>query len=205
MKRIYTISDQLQMLLRYCSQCTGWLPLLVIGMAVLMALHFRYQSQLDSDSLALRQLQLERLQLQAANPDSTANAAAKTLTPVDTHAMGQASLEAFLQGLPVSAQLPAILKQISLLAHQHQLALNVGDYQWHLQAGSQAATLPVYEMRFVVRGTYRQSKRFVAEVLSQFPLLALTTFELQRNEVGSEGVDVTLVFAVYLKPEPVHA
>lgn len=128
-----------------------------------------------------------------------------TVNPVESKPIKNTVEEVsiFYQRFPDVATLPNWLEAIDEAAIHEQLALNRGDYK--LNKVSKTATnlkdnaLTRYEIMLPVKGSYIQIRKFIAIILRQLPMLALSDFQITRENVSSATVDANLLFVLFLK------
>ncbi|HOE40394.1 MAG TPA: hypothetical protein PLB25_01980 [Rhodoferax sp.] len=105
-------------------------------------------------------------------------------------------LLAFYREFPDHASTPDWLGKIYVLAEQHQLALNVGEYSL---TQAQAGRLDMFTITLPVKGTYPQVRKFIRAALLTAPALALEGLDLKRDKVGDGSVEARIVFRLYLE------
>lgn len=107
-----------------------------------------------------------------------------------------ARLEQFYGEFPLVADIPASLGVVVRLAAVHGLALDQGQYRLGAEA---AGPLLRYEMKLPVRGSYRQVRAFVEELLVEVPAFALDGVEFKRDAVGDAALDAAIAFSLYVR------
>jgi len=166
------------------------------AIAILLATIFFYTSKILPIQQEIHDLEL-RLLSQATAPNTAKVVESKpkqnTVEEVAT----------FYKRFPDVATLPNWLEAIDEAAIHEQLALNRGDYK--LNKVSKTATnlkensLTRYEIMLPVKGSYIQIRKFIATILRQLPMLALSDFQITRENVSASTVDANLLFVLFLK------
>ncbi|MBY0440268.1 MAG: hypothetical protein K2W80_18955 [Burkholderiales bacterium] len=107
-----------------------------------------------------------------------------------------ARLEQFYGEFPLVGDIPGSLGIVVRLAAAHDLALDQGQYRLGAEA---AGPLLRYEMKLPVRGSYRQIRAFVEELLVEVPSFALDGVEFKREAVGDASLDAAIEFSLYVR------
>ncbi len=166
------------------------------AIVILLATVFFYTSKILPMEQEIRDLNT-RLLLQGTVP--TTESIVETKPKQNT----AEEVSIFYHRFPEVATLPNWLEAIDEAAIHEQLALNRGDYK--LNKVSKAATtlkensLTRYEIMLPVKGSYIQIRKFIATILRQLPMLALSDFQITRENVSSATVDANLLFVLFLK------
>lgn len=87
------------------------------------------------------------------------------------------------------------LGRIFGVAKEHSLRLEEGEYR---VLRPDADGLARYQLRFPVRGSYPQVRRFVAAALGNVPNLALDSIKFERKKVDESVVNAKVTFVMYL-------
>jgi hypothetical protein len=99
---------------------------------------------------------------------------------------------------PSADHASAPLGRIFGVAEQHALQLREGEYRV-MRSGTDG--LARYQLRFPVRGSYPQLRRFVAAALGEVPNLALDSIQFERKKVGESVANAKVTFVMYLGRE----
>lgn len=194
-------------LLRRCAWYVGWLPMVLV-LALLGAWGILLQHQADQKT-QITQLELEIRQLEQQPIKTKAKLAPVLAKPVSAQLDQPHSAEnlaGFWQQLPVFADLSPRMMQIAGLAQKHQIALNVGDYQWHIHpANTGEQAVQQYDMRFTIQTDYATCRQFIVDVLRQIPSIALTELELRKNETTQPMLEASLTFSVFIRGGQAYA
>ncbi len=186
-------------LLRRSAWVVGWVPLLISAGLLLWA---SYGWQQYTTTVAEQQRLTQLLQQPIASPRRNMPLAKTPPTPKPAE-VDHASLLAAWQRLPVATDLPKRMRQIAHLAQRQQIALNIGDYQWQAMGNSDGRyPLHQFDMRLTLQTDYPHCKRFIASVLERVPDIALTSFELRKNETTQATIEATVTFTLLMRVEP---
>lgn len=104
-------------------------------------------------------------------------------------------LEAFYGFFPPLSTLPDWLERIYAAAEKNGVALEVGEYRLVQERGWRLAR---YQLNLPVKGSYRQIRGFVAQVLTDVPAAALDEIGFRRDAVATERIDVRLRLTLYM-------
>lgn len=121
-----------------------------------------------------------------------------------------ADIQHFYKQFPSGESLPKWLRVINENAAKQHLILNHGDYKL-TQIKPQKSALKIektilnplsrYEIVLPVTGQYTQIRQFIAQVLQDLPMLALSDLQIRRDNTQSPSVEARLVFVLLLKGE----
>ena len=189
---------QLAWMARSLSQRWGWLPIVCIvlcGVAAIKLVQQTAENTQEADSLQARMQQLAR----QANSQARAPEPQPTLAPANPALSEEAGMTHMLAQMPAVEALSTRMLQISALAHQYHIPLNVGYYQWQPATTYPASQVQQFDMRFTIQADYLTCRRFVAAVLQRYPDMALTGLELRKNETVQPTVEATLTFAILMR------
>mgnify|MGYP001195721077 CR=1 FL=1 len=121
-----------------------------------------------------------------------------TYREVQTHlASEQGSpeqLRRFYALFPELSALPEQLARIHQAAQSEGLHLDQGDYRLVREPG---AALAGYQVTLQIQGGYPAMRRFLAESLSQVPVMALEQVQFERRTVLTEQVAARIRFTIY--------
>ncbi|MBI5786234.1 MAG: hypothetical protein HZA64_12330 [Rhodocyclales bacterium] len=98
-----------------------------------------------------------------------------------------------LAALPSGDELVPLVASVHALAHGRQVSLDQGEYSWQADAGGRSGR---YRMSFPARGRYPQLRGWAADVLAEWPALALEEFDFRRDTIGNENVEAQVRFSV---------
>lgn len=104
-------------------------------------------------------------------------------------------LQHFYGFFPPLSTLPDWLERIYAAAEKNGVALEVGEYRLVQERGWRLAR---YQLTLPVKGSYRQIRSFVAQVLTDVPAAALDEIGFRRDAVGTDRIDVRLRLTLYL-------
>lgn len=102
----------------------------------------------------------------------------------------------WLERFPGEAGLPGELGRLLGLAEDGGLQLSTGEYR--LLAG-QEKLLDRYVVSLPVRGDYRQIRRFLEALRSEFPGLAIEDVSLRRDSIGAAEIEGQLRLAIFVR------
>ena len=159
----------------------------VVGIALIVFAVGFYFSALRPAERALDELRTEADEL-ARQFRMSGSLAKREATPSE-------QLAAFYAFFPASAATPELLKQINAAAESQGIVLQSGEYR--MQRG-EGARLGRYEITLPLRGSYRQIRGFVADVLAAVPAAVLEEVNLRRENVESARLEARVRFTVYL-------
>lgn len=108
----------------------------------------------------------------------------------------ESGLAAFYRFFPPMADAPDWLGKIYSAAARQSISLEQGEYRL---IGNKDERLAVYQINLPLRGSDRQIRNFVAEVLNQVPVAALEDISFQRQAIGSPEVQAKVRLLLYLR------
>lgn len=162
---------------RYYAARLAWPGLLGLGLMLgAAAIQMAGVMPTEERNEALR-LATERLRERTA-------VQAEALPAVDVHR---------LAALPSGDELVPLVASVHALAHGRQVSLDQGEYSWQGDAGGRSGR---YRMSFPARGRYPQLRGWAADVLAEWPALALEEFDFRRDTIGNENVEAQVRFSV---------
>lgn len=91
------------------------------------------------------------------------------------------------------------LERIYRGAADNGLVLEEGEYR---MVPSHLPRLARYQVRLPVRGSYRQVRGFLAQVLRAVPVAALDNVEFERQKVGEATISARVHLSLYLEAAP---
>lgn len=191
--QVWLIRDWLAWALRRLGFAIGWLGLIAIG-AILFVYVWSEQA-LDEKKNALLNLQTQLNQKQVQHVESV---------PVQNELAPQQAFNAqalaMLTQLPTEGELPKIMATIQRLAKHNQILLNDGAYQWQrVQNGQSEHRVDRYEMRFMMQTDYVKTRHFISAILNQLPYVAITSVEMQREQIAQEALNVVITLTVFVR------
>lgn len=141
-----------------------------------------------------------------AQLDKQTQAHTPTDTPKPAQSMHDAKmrtgeLASLLTGIPEERRLPNLLNQIYQTAKLEQLTILKADYKWRKLKKTAAFTdgnIVQYEISFPVKGSYTAIRNMLNKVLTQIPMLAIDSLELNRENVNSTLTEAKVTFVVFL-------
>lgn len=98
--------------------------------------------------------------------------------------------------LPAASTIPAVMGQLSALAHAQGLAIEQGQYSVTVVAGT---PLLRWHARLPLTGTYPAVRAFLAKSLQTIPALQLDGFKLERQDITAQPLQAELLLSVYLR------
>lgn len=109
----------------------------------------------------------------------------------------------FYARFPDVSTLSEWLQAIDQAAIEQKLVLSHGDYKLNKVNKSNTSKsdshLIRYEILLPVSGNYVQIRAFIAVILHDLPMLALSDFQIVREDVSSSIVEAKLLFTLFLK------
>lgn len=102
----------------------------------------------------------------------------------------------FYRFFPPMTDAPDWLAKIYAAAARQSISLEQGEYKL---IGSKGERMAVYQINLPIRGSDRQIRNFVAEVLNQVPVAALEDISFQRQAIGSPEVQAKVRLLLYLR------
>ena len=163
----------------------GWAAIAGMVLAIFAAGFFLSNVMpLQAKVVALRD-RVQRLETQAGNQVRNVDAGRP-----------DARLAAFYDQLPAADQAPEVVRRLHSHAGDVGLVLERGEYR---PLADPSGRLMRYQLVLPVKGSYPQVKRFLAQAMHDTPGLALDSISLQREQGGSEGLEVQLRFTVFMR------
>jgi hypothetical protein len=104
-------------------------------------------------------------------------------------------LQSFYGFFPPLSTLPDWLERIYAAAEKNGVALEIGEYRLVQERGWRLAR---YQLTLPVKGSYRQIRGFVAQVLTEVPAAALDEIGFRRDAAASDRIDARLRLTLYL-------
>jgi len=104
-------------------------------------------------------------------------------------------LQAFYGFFPPLSTLPDWLERIYAAAEKNGVALEIGEYRLVQERGWRLAR---YQLTLPVKGSYRQIRGFVAQVLTEVPAAALDEIGFRRDAAASDRIDARLRLTLYM-------
>ena len=104
-----------------------------------------------------------------------------------------AAVEALLDSLPPLDQAPEFVARLHASAAEHRLVLESGEY--HVTHDAEAR-LARYQVRFPLKGSYVQIRRYVAAAMEGIPSMTLDEFSIRRASIGAREVEARVQFAL---------
>lgn len=182
---------------RRCAWYIGWIPMLIsvlLLLAWVMVLQQQAAQEKAFDALEkeIRQLAIKPVIPQAPVPTVIEEQVVTIPAPVQ--------LAELWQQLPAFDDLSPRMMQIANIAQKRNISLNVGDYQWQAhQVNAASHDIQQFDMRFTIQADYVTCRKFIIEVLRNYPSMALTGLELRKNETVQPTIDATLTFSVFIR------
>jgi hypothetical protein len=139
--------------------------------------------------IAPRQEQVRSLEDKSAQLQQAPGAARVSLAE-------QGPLTDFYGFFPTSDAIPKTLDRLFTLAQQHGLDIVRSEYRL---VRSTDANMTTYQVRFPLKGTYEQVRKFLAAALQEFPFASLDELRLERRRIEDSNVDSQIRFTIYLR------
>ncbi len=105
-----------------------------------------------------------------------------------------AQLERFRASFPASAAIAPALAELSRLAQANRVALDSGDYRLNEE---RMLGMRRYEVRYPVKGAWRDVFIFLAAMLNEVPTLVLEEVVFKRESRAAAEVDAQLRLSLY--------
>ncbi len=107
----------------------------------------------------------------------------------------------FYKAFPTTSQLSSSLKAIKRTASKNKLALDKGDYKFTLISKNKTKVEDIakYEIKLPMYGSYVQIRTFINEVLTEWPTLALSELQLEREGSMSPILSANLTFIFFAR------
>ena len=100
--------------------------------------------------------------------------------------------------LPVSNDLPGIMGRIVSVASSSGISLDSGSYEL---APTESPAVSRYVIKFPVRGSYPQVRKFIENTLAAVPAAALEGMRIERAKVSDQVISADLKFGVLVRSE----
>lgn len=169
--------------LRRMFAATGWPAVLaVVLLACEAAFQFSTMAPLDEKRMKLRE-QVAKL--------GRAGRAADRPAPADP----QADLQAFYGALAQPADAPDLLRRLHRVAHDQGLVLDQADYR---PVPDSDGRFTRYQIQLPAKGTYPEIRRFLVQVSSDVPGLAVDSVNFQRQQIGDAQVDAQIKLTLFI-------
>ena len=159
----------------------------VIGIGLIVFAVGFYFSALRPSDRALAELRAEARDLER-ELRMGGSLAARDATPAE-------QLATFYAFFPAAGETSALLKRISAAAGARGIELQSGEYRMHKSGGARLAR---YEISLPLKGTYKQVRGFVADVLAAVPAAVLEEVNLRRENIESARLEARVRFTVYV-------
>lgn len=172
------------------SRLHGWLRRLgatgVLGLGVLFACAPFYLTALRpaERELAARREAAERLR--ARGP----------YRPVASDRRAE-ELQRFYGLFPPIAALPDELERVHALARDARLELAQGEYRLE----KRPAGLLAYRVTLPIRGSYAQTRAFVAAVLDEMPTASVDALRFERKKAAETQVEARVQLTLHFRPQ----
>jgi Tfp pilus assembly protein PilO len=174
----------------YVRRFANWISLVgVLGLALLILSALAYRLLVLPGQASV----VEKRQELLVQKQVLANKPAQEEKPQQTEAELVAH---FYEQFPKGSTLPDWLKRIDKAAHDEKLALDIGDYKL---TSEKKGRVTRYEIQLPVVGQYAQIRRFIASVLKQIPVAALSDISLKRETSEATSVEANVEFVLFLK------
>ena len=114
------------------------------------------------------------------------------------------TLSTFYQTFPTALSIPDTFAKLNMLANQHQLTLNSGDYKLNKVSKSDSSEpqiLTQYEMVLPIEGSYPNVRSFISDILSTLSSVAVTDIQMNRENTQSPKVEARLQMILYVRED----
>lgn len=105
-------------------------------------------------------------------------------------------LASFYTFFPELTDMVGQVENLFATAKKYHLTLENGSYE--LIRGD-AHQLARCEVQLPIRGSYEQTRRFIAELLLDMPNVALSSITVQREKIGASVVDAQIKLTLYYR------
>ena len=166
-------------------QLGTWNISLIAGLLLCIGMGYLLQR---SDVATYRSLEADMASVKA---ELLANSSKKSSAAKDQEMQKQ---EQFLGLLADRKYLEQEVKRVLAIAQQSELVVRSGEYK--RGDVSQGAYL-TYTMKFPVRGSYLQIRRFVERCLVQMPYASLDELQFKRDAISQSVLEAKISFTVY--------
>lgn len=104
-------------------------------------------------------------------------------------------LAEFYQRFPSERYSPQWLEKLMALAESRGLSLNEGEYK---ATRDKVGRLVHFQMMLPVKGEYPQIRKFLADLPSELPIVALENVQFERQKVADPSVEAKINLVLYL-------
>lgn len=167
-----------------------WWLVLAIAFGMLLGIAGLVMPRLTAE-LAAKQMILKDLQLRVANSLQPSTAA---VLPAATSAM---RYQAFTQTLANDEEVLPGIKAVLDAAVSHNLVSTRAEYVRAADANAQAETL---QMTVPVKGRYSDVRRWVEEILSTNPFVAVNELGFKREDIGVNEIEARVRLTIWHHP-----
>ncbi len=105
-------------------------------------------------------------------------------------------LAAFYHEFPTEGCSPQLLEKLVVLASNHGLSLNDGEYK---TTQDKVGKLVRYQMTLPVQGEYPQIRKFLAALPTELPAIALENVQFERPKIADPKVEAKIRLVLYLR------
>ncbi|ACB34882.1 putative transmembrane protein [Leptothrix cholodnii SP-6] len=165
----------------------GLLGLVLVALAV-------YAVVVQGPALRQEQRELLARQQEAAREPVVSK---RRLTPASTAPQ-------LLDSLPSASQRGADLARLIEISRRTEVELTRGDYSIEKlsasnEPGAQLDNVSQWRLQLPVRGSYKQLRRFIAELLNSVPHAALDGLQIDRPDTQQPWLETTLRVTLYYR------
>ena len=160
----------------------------VIGVLILLAAVVFYGTVAMPAAYESAALAKDIAALEAARGSPSDNAQKRAPDPVQ-------QLEEFYRFFPRGQQAADDLARLHGAAAAHNVQLEQGTYR---MVKDRVGKLFLYEITLPVRGDYPQIRKFISQVLTEIPHLALDSVSFQRQKAGDATLESQIKFTLFL-------
>ncbi|MEQ1668574.1 MAG: type 4a pilus biogenesis protein PilO [Sulfuriferula sp.] len=165
----------------------GWPGMLAIGiLAMCPAFYF---SAISSEQARLTAARHSAVSLHKQLVLAGKSVKVAVLSPEDR-------LAAFYQEFPTEGCSPQLLEKLVVLASNHGLSLNDGEYK---TTQDKVGKLVRYQMTLPVQGEYPQIRKFLAALPTELPAIALENVQFERPKIADPRVEAKIRLVLYLR------
>lgn len=145
----------------------------------------------------LAAIQPKEQQLAALQPIAVATKPIATMVrPEDAITHLQQQLASFYEFFPERSDMVGQVENLFATANKYHLTLENGSYELIRGDTHQLARC---EVQLPIRGSYEQTRRFLAELLLDMPNVALSSITVQREKIGAAVVDAQIKLTLYYR------
>lgn len=116
--------------------------------------------------------------------------------PEDAAIHLQQQLASFYEFFPDRTDMVGQVENLFATAKKYHLTLENGSYELIRGDTHQLARC---EVQLPIRGSYEQTRRFLAELLLDMPNVALSSISVQREKIGTSVVDAQIKLTLYYR------